>query len=362
MQFKEIKGQTAIANQLTEIIDQGRVSHAQLFLGNTASGSLALAIAYAQYLSCSNRQHYSNDNSTAGPDHIQCENGLRADSCGECPSCRKFQQLSHPDMHFYFPNAAIERMKNSSNVSSADLQGEFRDFLNSNNQMGSVEQWYQHLDIEKKQAVIRDSDANDLVHALSLTSYEGGYKMVIVWMAEKMNGTMANKILKTLEEPNPQTLILLVAENSERMLSTIISRTQLVRVPEISNAGRMVGDDFPQLYVTWMRQLFKLNMFTLSQWVDTMHGRSREQLKQFLLYAQDAVRECFLRSNAGLPQKMDFGDEKFNASFPSMITINNIERLNDAFDQAIFAVERNAYAKMLLMELSFRISKALKKR
>lgn len=357
MQFKDIKGQTAIANRLTEIIDQGRVSHAQMFLGDTASGSLALAIAYAQYLSCSNRLHFPSTDSGQ-----TSENHLRADSCGQCPSCKKFQQLSHPDLHLYFPNAALDKMKNASSVSSADYQGEFREFLLQNNQVGTVDQWYQHLDIEKKQAIIRDSDANDMVHALSLTSYEGNYKMVVVWMAEKMNGTMANKILKTLEEPNPQTLILLVVENSERMLSTIISRTQLVRVPDLKVSSRYVDEEFPQLYVTWMRQLFKLNMFTLSQWVDAMHARPREQQKQFLYYAQDALRRCFLRNNAGLPLDMDFGDEKFNTSFPTMITERNIERLNDAFDQAIFAVERNAYAKMLFMELSFRISKALKKR
>lgn len=349
MQFKDIVGQTVIANRLTEIIDQGRVSHAQLFLGDTASGSLALAIAYAQYLSCSNRQHYA-------------EGDLRADSCGQCPSCKKFQQLSHPDLHLYFPNAALEKMKNASNVSSADFQAEFRDFLLKNNQVGTVDQWYSHLDIEKKQAMIRDSDANDMVHALSLTSYEGNYKMVVVWMAEKMNGTMANKILKTLEEPNPQTLILLVVENSDRMLSTILSRTQLVRVPDVKVANRNVAEDFPQLYVTWMRQLFKLNMYTLSQWVDGMHERPREQQKQFLYFAQDALRHCFLCNNAGLPLEMDFGDAKFNASFPTMITERNIERLNDAFDQAIYAVERNAHSKILFMELSFRISKALKKR
>lgn len=359
MQFKDIRGQVAIANRLTEIIDHGRVSHAQMFLGDTASGSLALAIAYAQYLNCKNRQHYLSGNENEN------QNGrllLRADSCGECPSCKKFQQLSHPDLHLYFPNAALEKLKNSSSVSSADYQGEFRDFLQQHHQLGTVDQWYQHLDIEKKQAIIRDSDANDMVRVLSLTSYEGSYKMVIVWMAEKMNGTMANKILKTLEEPNPQTLILLVVENSERMLSTIISRTQLVRVPDLKGAYRYVDGEYPQLYVTWMRQLFKLNMFTLSQWVDAMHARPREQQKQFLIFAQDAMRECFLRNNAGLPLNIDFGDEKFNASFPTMITERNIERLNDAFDQAIFAVERNAYAKMLFMELSFRISKALKKR
>lgn len=360
MQFKDIKGQSVIANQLTEIIDSGRVSHAQMFLGDTASGSLALAIAYAQYLNCQHRTHYAQP----GPD------GLRADSCGECPSCKKYQQLTHPDLHFFFPTTTTSSVKSS--PSSAEFQTEFRDFLLQTQQCGSLDDWYDFLAVENKQGQIREKDADNMVRVLGLKSYESSFKVVIVWMAEKMNLSMANKILKNLEEPAPNTLIVLVVERSDRMLSTIISRTQLVRVPHsTAGGGQWAGEvllrkesveQFAQLYVTWMRQLFKLNMLSLSTWVDTLAAYGREQQKQFLLYAQESLRQCFLRNNAGLPMQIDFGDAKFNSSFPTMITERNIEGLDKAFNDAIYAIERNAYSKIALMELSFAISRQLKKR
>ncbi len=347
MQFKDIEGQNDIANRLTEIIDEGRVSHAQLFLGETRSGALALAIAYAQYLNCKNRQHYDG---TAG--------GLRADSCGECPECKKFQKLAHSDLHLLFPSVTTGSVK--SKPSSADFQGEFRDFLAEKRQLGTLEEWYEWLGAEKSQGMIRELDADHLVRTLGMKSYEGGYKTVIVWMAEKMNVTMANKILKNLEEPEEKTLIILVAENGERLLSTIVSRTQLVRIPE--RRAQVQGGELGSLFVSWMRQLFKLNMASLSAWVEEMSSKGREQQKQFLRYAQEALRECMLRNLAGQPQTMDFGDAKFNASFPSMVTERNAEEMCEALDEALRAIERNAYGKITFMELSFRISKWLKKR
>lgn len=351
MQFKNIKGQTVTANRLTEIIDSGRVSHTQLFLGESASGSLAMAIAYAQYLNCEHRQHYDN----AGPGE------LRADSCGECPNCKKYQQLSHSDLHLFFPSATTANVKGT-NISSADFQGEFREFLMAKNQMGTLDEWYEFMQIENKQGQIRERDADEMVRILGMKSYEGGRKVAIIWMAEKMKPPVANKILKCLEEPTPGTLIILVAESSDKMLSTILSRTQLVKIGTIQKDAVAASDEFRMLYVTWMRQLFKLNMASLSAWVDNLHSKSREVQKQFLTFAQEAIRDAFLRNNAGLPSHIDFGDEKFNSSFPSMITERNIEALNEAFNNAIFAVERNAYGKIVFMELSFRISKALKKR
>ncbi len=353
MQFKDIEKQASIANRLTEIVDSGRVAHAQLFLGNTSSGALALALAFAQYLSCSNRQHYDKGHPS----------GLRADSCGTCPSCRKYHDLAHPDLHLFFPNTTTASI--ASKPSSADFQKEYREFLSAKSQKGTLDEWYEFLNVENKQGLIRERDADDLIKALSMKSYEGGYKVVVIWMAEKMNESAANTILKTLEEPSEKTLILLVAENSERMLSTILSRTQLIRVGDVAGPDILLRAstlDFASLYVSWMRQLFKLNMLSLSSWADTMHSKGRESQKEFLSYAQEATRECFLRSNAGLPLALDFGDEKFNASFPAMMTENNIEKINNAFNEAIRAIERNGYAKLVFMELSFRISKALKKK
>ncbi len=361
MQFKDIKGQTVIANQLTEIIDLGRISHAQLFLGPTTAGSLALAIAYSQYLNCSHRQHYDNHNH---PD------GLRADSCGQCPSCKKHQELQYADLHFFFPHSTSPLVKTKPTV--AQYSGKFREFLLEQGQLGSLDDWYHYYGAENKQGEIRAEDANEVVRVLNMKAYEGGYRTAIIWMAEKMNLTFANKVLKELEEPLPRTLIILAAEDSSKLLSTIISRTQLVKIGRAAQSNELRYGDvvvrkedrekYAQQYVVWMRQLFKLNMLSLSTWVDEMAKLYREEQKAFLLFAQESIRECFLQNNAGVPMAIDFGDAKFNTSFPTMITERNIAGLCEAFDNAIYAIERNAHPKITLMELSFRISKHLKKK
>lgn len=351
MRFKEIEGQWVLANRLTEIIDSGRVSHAQMFLGPTASGSLALALAYAQYLNCENRQHYGE-----GAE-------LRADSCGECPNCRKYEQLMHTDLHLVFPSAVTTTVK--SKPSSEDFQEEFRDFLIDCRQVGTEDEWYARLGIENKQGMIREKDADNIVRALSLKSYEGGYKVVVMWMAERMNLDAANKLLKTLEEPTDKTLLLLVAESRDRMLSTIISRVQQVVVPDLgmglTDERRM---EYAGMFVSWMRLLFKLDMHSLSAWVDRTAGIGREPQKCFLQYSQEALRACFLKTVAGitLPGELEFGDEKFDTFFPSMITTNNVEQMNQAITDAMYAIERNANAKITLMQLSFTMSKMIKKR
>lgn len=378
MQFKDIIGQRELINRLTSIIDSGRVPHAQLFLGKAGYGTLPLAIAYAQYLNCSNRQHYA-------------EGELLADSCGECPSCKKFQQLAHPDLHFYFPNAISAEVKKD--PCSSEFQGQFREFLNAHNQYATLEDWYQHIGIENKQGLINVRDAEELLKSLSLKAYEAPYKVVLVWMVEKMNHVAANKLLKFIEEPAPNTLILLVAERQDQLLDTIISRTQPVRIGRIEKealAQAFAGQDadlvqacegdyiqgyklleqseqeekFASLFVPWMRQLFKLNIASLSAWVDEMASYPREVQKQFLSFAMEALRACYLQTAAGyrIGHRLQFGDEKFNNSFPNFVTANNIERLNEAFTKTHYAIERNANAKIAFMQLSFDVSKALSKK
>lgn len=351
MQFKDIEGQQVLSNRLTEIIDSGRVSHAQMFLGPTASGSLALAIAYAQYLNCENRQHY--------PEGSE----LRADSCGECPSCRKYRQLMHSDLHFIFPNTTTAKM--TKEPSSDRFQEEFRDFLNAKNQVGVEDDWYAYLGIEKKQGEIRERDADSITRILSLKSYEGGYKVMIIWLAERMNLSVSNKLLKTLEEPTDNTLILLVVENKDRMLPTILSRVQQIVVPE-----RNVGLNpekraaYAQMFVSWMRLLFKLNMQTLSDWVEKIAAIGREPQKCFLQYTQETLRACFLKTAAGIviEDELQFDDEKFNAAFPAMVTPRNVEAMNQAVNDTLYAIERNANPKIAFMQLSFTFSKLIKNR
>lgn len=359
MQFKDIEGQQVLINHLTEIIDSGRVSHAQLFLGATANGSLALALAYAQYLNCSNRQHFPSGDLQHSP-----SGGLRADSCGVCPNCKRFQELAHPDLHLVFPYSNTDSIKGTG-ISCDDFQDHFRYFLGQHRQLGTEEEWYTHLGIEKKQGMIREKDADNVVRILSLKPYEGGYKTVVIWMAERMNVVAANTLLKTLEEPFDKTLTLMVAESTDQMLSTVLSRVQQVVVP--GNTSRFKGEQrqqFAAMFVDWMRMLFKLNMQNLANWVDQIALWGREPQKHFLQFAQESMRACFLRTASGLAleEELHFGDEKFDSAFPAMVTPNNVEQIERALTDAIYAIERNAYAKITFMQLSFALSKAIKNR
>lgn len=340
MQFKDIVGQRDTIQRLTSIIDSGRVSHAQMLLGE-AEVIMPLAWAYLQYLCCENRHD--------------------GDSCGECPSCKKIASLMHPDLHFIFPTATTSRVKEK--PWSGEFQGEFRDFMLQTQGRGNIDDWYEAMGIENKQGLIRELDADSVVSALSLKAYEGGWRMMVVWMAEKMNESFANKLLKTLEEPLPGTLIMLLCESDERLLPTIRSRVQTIKLKAESGETKEESNpEFAEMLVSWLRMLFKLKMKELSAQVDKMAGLNREQLKLFLQYALKVMRDCFLNSAAGVECHLGSGDEKFDAQFPKMITVNNIELIEEALNDAIFAVERNAYAKIALMELSFRMSKALKKR
>ena len=348
MQFKDIVGQRDVINRLTEIIDSGRVSHAQLILGPTEGGSLQMALAYLQYLCCEHRVHHT-------------DGDLRADSCGSCPSCKKISQLMHPDLHFFFPNSTTTRVKKD--PSSQEFMQEFIDFVLEHKALGSLDDWYGAMGIENKQGQINVRDSAGMIQSLSLKSYEGGWKMVVVWMAEKMNEQAANELLKTLEEPTPGTVILLVAESDERLLQTIRSRVQTVRLkPTGSSREAELAEQFAPMLVAWLRLLFKLKMKELSAMVDQMAALGREQQKLFLQYTLGVMRGCFLNTAAGLPYSIGSGDQKFDAMFPTMVTTNNIELIEAALSDCIFAIERNAYPKIALMELSFRMSKALKKK
>ena len=342
MQFKDIVGQQDIADRLAAAIDSGRVSHAQMLLGDT-SVAMPMAMAYLQYLCCENRQQADG----------------HADSCGQCPSCKKISQLMHPDLHLIFPNPP----NGSTAVSAADYQKEYRDFLLQHHAAGSLDQWHAFLSTDVKTSMIRERDAAHIVEVLNLKPYEGGWRMLVIWKPTAMNASAANELLKTLEEPLPGTLILLVDDTDEDLLPTIRSRVQTTNLPS-PNPSRNPEDTalFAPLIVGWLRMLFKLKMKELAAQVDKMAALNRQQQKQLLAYTASLMRDCFLCSAAGLPCSLGSGDEKFDAQFPKMITNNNIEAINAALDDALFAIERNANAKIALMELSFRMSKALKKR
>ena len=351
MQFRDIVGQTKLCNHLTESVDAGRIAHASLLCGPTSSGSLAVALAYVQYIYCENRQHH---------DPATDPHGLRADSCGECPHCRKIAQLQHSDVHLIFPSVtSTETTKGLK--SAADLQEEFRQFVMQHHALGTLDEWYTFLGVTNQQGQMREQDANNIVRILTLKSYEGNYKTVVIWMAEKMNAVTANKLLKTLEEPSDKTLLILVAENTSTILPTILSRTQQIDIVDGTQRTEW-PETFPSLFVTWMRLLFKLNMYNLSNLVNELAVMGREMQKRFLAYTSEMVRQCMLHSMAGMANSLNTGDAKFDAAFPAMITPRNAEQIYKALSDATYAIERNAAPKITFMQLSFTLSKLIKNR
>ena len=208
MQFSQIIGQEIIKQQLITSVREGRIPHAQLFLGQEGVGKLALAIAYAQYVSCLNKGEH--------------------DSCGTCSSCIKYEKLIHPDLHMVFPFAKDGKTKEICD----DLLPEWREFVTKNVYF-SLEQWMDNIGAGNKQATIYANESNEILRKLQLTTYESAYKIMIIWLPEKMNITCANKLLKILEEPPTKTLFILVSEQVEKIISTIISRTQMIKIPLI---------------------------------------------------------------------------------------------------------------------------------
>lgn len=389
MQFANIIGQRELINKLTEIIDAQRVSHAQLFLGSSGYGSLALAIAYVQYLNCSDKKHYNITDPAKE---------LRADSCGVCPNCVKYERLEHPDLHFIFPNTTTSSVK--SNPSSTDFQKEFREFLMENGGYTTLFHWFENLGVESKQGIINARDANEILKILSYKSYEAPYKVVIIWMVEKLFYAAAPKLLKILEEPSENTLFLLVAEEQEKILSTILSRVQQVKVPRIETqelakalnksfdypesvilkasqnaegnyikALDYLNKDqenqlFVQNFVTWMRMVYSLHVSELSKWIDSISSFGREQQKAFLQHCLNTFRACFLEGFGVTSSSflLEFGDEKFSQTFPRFINQRNIEEIENKINEAVYAIERNAYSKIVWMDLSLNINQLLKRK
>ncbi|MEG2070717.1 MAG: DNA polymerase III subunit delta, partial [Bacteroidales bacterium] len=212
MLFKDVLVDQALKQQLINLIKEKRISHAQLFLGQAGSHTFALAVAYAQYLCCENRG----------------EN----DSCGVCPSCIKFEKLSHPDFHLIFPNCITKSVKKDPD--SKQFSQEFKDFVLEHQYHLDIHDWLDHLGGENKQASINIRDCANIINQNSIRSYEGGYKIYILWMVERLYHAAAPKLLKTLEEPENKTLFILIAESSDKILSTILSRTQLIKLPRLS--------------------------------------------------------------------------------------------------------------------------------
>jgi DNA polymerase-3 subunit delta' len=371
MQFKDIIGQQEVKQRLIQSAKEGRISHAQLFMGPEGSGNLALALAYAQYIACRNRSE--------------------TDSCGTCPSCVKYKGIAHPDLHFAYPITSAKEGETSTNYLP-----EWREALQANPYM-NIFQWIQKVGAENKQGVISVHESAEILRKLSLTSYEGGFKVMIIWMPEKMNLASANKLLKILEEPPDKTLFLLVTENMDQLLATIISRTQLVKVNRIADedmkealvsncsldeqeATRIAylaeGNYNEALHLvqhsdeenfnfiqfrSWMRLCYNKDVLKNQQWVDGMAGIGREKQKNYLAYAIGMVRETLMVSygNASLIRLQ--GEElDFVKKFSPFIHGENCIAVTDELNRAMRDVERNANPKILFTDLSLKMMSLLK--
>lgn len=381
MKFADIAGQTRIKNHLLQTVRSNRVSHAQLFHGTVGCGKLALAIAYAQYINCENKQTFK-------------EGGLRGDSCGTCPSCIKYNKLAHPDLHFFFPIASTKEFKKPI---SADFINKWRDFLVGKKYFITLNEWYEELGLENKQGIINAEDCNEITRLLSYKAYEAEYKVVIIWFVEKLFHSAAPKILKILEEPPEKTLFLLICENVDQVLSTITSRTQLVKIPKLNDRDivnilvreyhcseadahkiatlsegnlRLAVDLVNQSDVeafnfkmlrNWLRLCYKGDVLELTKFTDEITKVSREQQKSFLSYALHITRLCLL-ANYRLDAMIKLEDEEltFVQQLSPFINPANGHLINGEINKAIFHIERNANARILFMDLSLILMRLLK--
>lgn len=369
MQFQEVIGQQRIKTKLLRSLQQEKVSNTQMFLGPEGSGAFPLALAFAQYLMCDNPQ--------------------KNDACGECASCRKSRKFIHPDIHFAFPT--INRKDKGEPLSDNYLE-EWREALHHNPYL-SLYDWLQMIKAGNSQGNISVKECREIIKKLSLKPFEGGRKVMVLWMPELL-GKEGNALLKILEEPGPDTYFLLVAHDSENILNTILSRTQLVRVPPLSTdaiqeglqtslglneaeaqeIGRLADGNYraaqklaesnetaySSQFIQWMRASYRKNGVELLEWVQQMAAKGREEQKHFLGFALQMLETLFLLDKgAGEETFVRESDRDFARKFANLLDDEGFEELYEGINQAIFYIERNASAKIVLFRLSLRINEIL---
>lgn len=382
MLFREILGQHHIKSHLTKSADSGRIPHAQLFVGPEGSGTLPMAIAYAQYILCGN---------------VSGENTNGNEACN-----LKFEHFSHPDLHFVFPVATNDQVK--SHPVSANFMKQWREFV-VENPYGGLFEWLKSLGIQNKQGQIGVDEAQEIMKSLSLKAYEGGYKVMIIWMADKMNTATANKLLKLLEEPPQKTVFLLITENQDDIMQTILSRCQVLDfqgLPESVIADALVSreniDDklalriahqsqgnfnkalhllhkdetefpFEEWFVQWVRAAFRAKgnaaaILDLTSWSEEIAGIGREAQKQFLHFCVEMFRQALLL-NYQSPSLVYIEPtvDKFKLeNFAPFVNGNNINEIFNELSDAIYHIERNGNAKIILTDLSIKLTRLIHKK
>lgn len=378
MLFKDIPGHNELKKKLIQTVKDNRISHAYLFAGPEGNGKLALALAYATYVSCKDKQE--------------------DDACGKCSSCIKFNKVIHPDLHFVFP---VISTKNISKPVSDDFIKQWRDFVTSK-PYHSFDKWLQYLGEENKQAGIFAHESNEIIKKLSYKTFEAEFKIMIVWMPEKMNIAAANKLLKMIEEPPAKTLFLLVTGNPNSIITTIRSRTQIINIPKIDNqsvfnylketyeladekikeivrnaecsllkAEEIIkfDDDSSEsenylFFTEFMRLSFSMKIDELNELIEQLSKQSRDKQKNFINYSTRLIRENFILNITGNSENnlvyLSGKEKNFSEKFRKFITKKNIEGLLNEFNLAHKHIERNGNDKLIFFDLALKSARLLK--
>ncbi len=369
MQFKEIVGQENIKQQLIQTVAENRISHAQLFLSSDGSGALPLAIAYAQYINCLDKQP--------------------GDSCGVCSSCRKYERYIHPDLHFSYPFFASKDVK-----TSIDVLEEWRSMLLEDAYF-DMDIWRSKLSAENKQANINIAECHDIIKKLSYKAFEAETKVLIMWLPEYLDKE-GNSLLKIIEEPPQNTLFILVANNQEQILSTLLSRTQIVKIPKLSYAtvesylmdghglsenqateysfladGNLIEakslvanthNENADKFAEWLRMGYGNRVLDLTGFVDQAATWGRENQKNFLKYGISFLRECSLLLSGAdelvkLPARALETAKKLSTH---VLDLNMADAIITELEKAHYHIERNANPKILFLDVSLQLVKIIK--
>lgn len=369
MQFKDIIGQEEIKRQLIQTVVENRVSHAQLFLSAEGTGALPLAIAYAQYINCLDKSE--------------------TDSCGVCSSCRKYERYIHPDLHFSYPFFASKDVK-----IAVDVLEEWRTMLLADPYV-DLDIWRSQLSADNKQANINIAECHDIIKKLSYKAFEAETKVLIMWLPEYLEKE-GNSLLKIIEEPPANTLFLLVANNQEHILSTLLSRTQIIKVPKLSydtiedylvkhhhlseeqsatysfladgnliEAKSLVSqahNDNAELFAEWLRRGYGNRVLDLIAFVDQAASWGRENQKNFLKYGISFLRECSLiisgaESLVKLPARTLDTAHKLSKH---VLDLNMASAIIAELERAHYHIERNANPKILFLDVSLQLVKIIK--
>jgi DNA polymerase-3 subunit delta' len=389
MQFQEVIGQQSVKQHLAEMVEHNRLSHALLFLGKEGSGALPLALAFAQYIICHKVAQPEVGPSLFGEVDLEPRQ-MPMDSCGVCPACTKAAGLVHPDLHFTFP---VITKKSGTPPVSADFISEWREFIGQY-PYGNVYDWLQFIGAENKQGNITAHECNDIIRKLSLKSFESPYKILILWMPEYL-GKEGNKLLKLIEEPPPNTLFILVAESEANILSTILSRCQLVKVPLLEvtevatalqarngtapDAAKRIGaicegnyrealhllqhadEDFYNLLRDWLNATLKNRYIEQGKIIDEISRLGRENQKQFLKYfthlLEQALKMKVMQGAAleGVLQSLSENETAFAQRLNKVASLEKQQAIIEELDKAAYYIERNANAKILFHALTIRL-------